>query len=150
MDILTLRVENVYSCKEVLAYAAKMLYEMKYVDENYLSALLKREQEFPTGLAIREDFNVAIPHADVKYVLREALVIIKTDKSVLFRKMDEPDKEIPVDIVFLLVIKDPTGYIKFLAKLTELFSNEEFIKLAKYANLVELEKFLKQNLLILR
>jgi len=42
--------------------------------------------------------------------------------------MDEPDIETTVDVVFLLIIKEPKGYVKFLTSLTELFSKEEFIK----------------------
>jgi mannitol/fructose-specific phosphotransferase system IIA component (Ntr-type) len=68
-------------------------HERRYVDENYLSALLKRELEYPTGLAVGEDSNVAILHGDIKYVLRESLVIIKTKEPVLFRKMNERDKQ---------------------------------------------------------
>jgi PTS system galactitol-specific IIA component len=75
-------------------------HERRYVDENYLSALLKRELEFPTGLAVGEDSNVAIPHGDIKYVLRESLVVIKTKEPVLFRKMNERDKTKTVDIFF--------------------------------------------------
>jgi mannitol/fructose-specific phosphotransferase system IIA component (Ntr-type) len=62
--------------------------------------------------------------------------------------MDEPDIEIPV--VFLLVIKEPKGYVKFLASLTELFSKEEFIKTILNGTSREIEEYLKRHLLSTR
>jgi mannitol/fructose-specific phosphotransferase system IIA component (Ntr-type) len=41
--------------------------------------------------------------------------------------MDDPDSKIPVDVVFLLVVKDPDGYVSFLAALTNLFQDPAFI-----------------------
>ncbi|MEM1532507.1 MAG: PTS sugar transporter subunit IIA [Desulfurococcaceae archaeon] len=135
---------------ELLTLLSKKLYEMGYVKETYWKALLEREEKYPTGLVIKEDFNVAIPHADVEHVEKEALVIVKTDRVVTFRKMDEQEVEIPVDVVFLLVIKEPKGYVKFLAKLTELFTNEEFIKMIQHGTVKEISDYLRRNLLTLR
>jgi len=151
MDILVLDldIEN-NDRKKLLSHLAGKLYDMNYVDEKYLEALLKREREYPTGLVVRSDFNVAIPHADVEYVKREALAVVKTHRKVTFRKTNEPDIEIPVDVVFLLVIKEPKGYVKFLASLTELFSKEEFIKTILNGTSREIEEYLKRHLLSTR
>ena len=103
MDTIVLDVigiENHNNREKLLSHLARKLYEMSYVDERYLEALLRREQEYPTGLVVKSDFNVSIPHADVEYVKKEALVVVKTYRRVTFRKMDEPDIEIPVDVVF--------------------------------------------------
>jgi hypothetical protein len=45
-----------------------------------------------------------------------------------------------VDIFFSSLSRIRADLLDFLAKLTELFSNEEFIKLAKHSNLNELLK----------
>jgi PTS system galactitol-specific IIA component len=149
MDILVLDLDIENNDREkLLSHLAGKLYDMNYVDEKYLEALLKREREYSTGLVVKSGFNVAIPHADVEYVKREALVVVKTHRKVTFRKMDEPDIEIPV--VFLLVIKEPKGYVKFLASLTELFSKEEFIKTILNGASREIEEYLKRHLLSTR
>jgi len=150
MDILVLDILNTENCddrEKLLSHLARRLYEMSYVDEKYLEALIKREREYPTGLVVKSDFNVSIPHADVERVKKEALVIVKTHRRVTFRKMDEPDVEIPVDVVFLLVIKEPKGYVKFLAALTELFSKEEFIKTILSGTPQEIKEYLEEHLL---
>lgn len=149
MDILMFNLKA-RERNELLTLLSEKLYEMGYVKKTYREALLEREEKYPTGLVVKEDFNVAIPHADVEHVEKEALVIVKTDREVTFRKMDEQEVEIPVDIVFLLVIKDPKGYVKFLSKLTELFTNEEFIKIIRSKALEEINDYLRQNLLTLR
>ncbi len=135
---------------ELLSSLAKKLQEMGYVKETYLNALVNREENYPTGLVVRNDFNVAIPHADVEHVNEEALVVVKTNRKVTFRKMDEPNVEIPVDVVFLLVIKEPKGYVKFLATLTELFTKEEFIETIRHGSEQKVAKYLETHLLSYR
>jgi len=135
---------------ELLSSLANKLHNMSFVKETYLNALIDREENYPTGLVVRNDFNVAIPHADVEHVNEEALVVVKTNRKVAFRKMDEPNIEIPVDVVFLLVIKEPKGYVKFLAALTELFTKEEFVETILHGSDQEIEKYLESHLLSYR
>ncbi|MEM0003876.1 MAG: PTS sugar transporter subunit IIA [Desulfurococcaceae archaeon] len=149
MDIFVLNV-NASDRYELLYSLAKKLHELGYVKDTYLKALINREENYPTGLVVNERFHVAIPHADVEHVEKEALVVVKTHRRITFRKMDEPSVEIPVDAVFLLVIKEPKGYVKFLAALTNLFTNEEFIKIILNGAPNEIEEYLKKNLLIFR
>lgn len=150
MDIFVLNLDPIVNRYQLLELLAKELYERGYVKSTYLGALIKREEEYPTGLVITRDFHVAIPHADVEHVEKEALVVVRTNRKVTFRKMDEPDVEVPVDAVFLLVIKEPSGYVKFLATLTSLFTNEEFIKIVLNGSPQQIEEFLRENLLVSR
>jgi PTS system galactitol-specific IIA component len=142
-------VENI-SREELLARLARKLLEMGYVDEGYLEALLEREKEYPTGLVVGRNLNVAIPHAGVEHVRKEALVVVKTRRKISFRKMDEPEVEVPVDAVFLLVIKEPKGYVKFLATLTELFSKEEFVNTILNGTTKDMKEYLEKHLLAAR
>ena len=58
------------------------------------------------------------------------MVVIKhSASSFKFYRMDDPESEIPVDVVFLLVVKESDGYVNFLAALTNLFQDAEFIDL---------------------
>jgi len=87
---------------------------------------LEREQKFPTGLYLG-DINVAIPHADIKYANKSGIAIVVLRNPVKFKRMDNPSEEIPVHIIFLLVIVQPDEYVKFLSKLTSAFGNQEFL-----------------------
>jgi len=103
-----------------------------YVKDSYQESIINREKRFPTGLKVEDLVNIAIPHTDVEHVLKPTMVIVKHSSGDLkFFRMDEPEDEIPVDVVFLLVVKEPDGYVNFLAALTSLFQDAEFIKQLK-------------------
>ncbi|MGB9817478.1 MAG: PTS sugar transporter subunit IIA, partial [Desulfurococcaceae archaeon] len=87
MDIFVLNV-NASDRYELLYSLAKKLHELGYVKDTYLKALINREENYPTGLVVNERFHVAIPHADVEHVEKEALVVVKTHRRITFRKMD--------------------------------------------------------------
>ncbi len=112
--------------EEAITFLAKKLYEFGYVKEGYLEAVLEREQKFPTGLYLG-DINVAIPHADIKYANKSGIAIVVLKNPVKFKRMDNPSEEVPVHIIFLLVIVQPDEYVKFLSKLTSAFGNQEFL-----------------------
>lgn len=101
-----------------------------YVTETYQESIINREKMHPTGLMVEDLINIAIPHTDVEHVLKPTMVVIKHISSAFrFFRMDDPGIEIPVDVVFLLVVKESDGYVNFLAALTNLFQDAEFIDL---------------------
>ena len=111
--------------EQILSKISEELYKEGYVKETYKEALLKRESEFPTGLNIGDGVGIALPHTDIEHVNKEAMVIIIPKNKVKFNLMDDPQNVIDVSVIFLLVIKDPKGYVKFLSKLTSLFQSNE-------------------------
>lgn len=99
-----------------------------YVKESYQESIIIREKMHPTGLMVEDLINIAIPHTDVEHVLKPTMVVVKHSKgSFKFFRMDDPEIEIPVDVVFLLVVKESEGYVNFLAALTNLFQDANFI-----------------------
>lgn len=107
-----------------------VLQEKGYVKETYQESILNREKMHPTGLMVEDLINIAIPHTDVEHVLKPSMVVVKhSSDSFKFYRMDDPEIEIPVDVVFLLVVKESEGYVNFLAALTNLFQDAEFIEL---------------------
>ncbi len=115
----------------VLKQMAKQLVDKGYVKESYVNALIEREKNYPTGIKIPSGINVAIPHADIEHVLRQALIIGVPKNPVIFHNIEEPKETISVELILLLVIKEPEGYVSFLSKLTRLFQDKDFITFAK-------------------
>lgn len=108
---------------------SKILEGKGYVKSTYQESIINREKRFPTGLKVEDLVNIAIPHTDVEHVLKPTMVVVKHSGSELkFYRMDEPGDEIAVDVVFLLVVKEPDGYVNFLAALTSLFQDADFIE----------------------
>jgi len=124
------------SAKEVITFLSKKLLEKGYIKEDFLPAVLEREEKFPTGLYLGS-INVAIPHTDVKHVVKQTMVIATLKSPVKFGKMDNPKKKILVHMVFLLAIVDPKGYIKFLSRLTSMFGDLDFVSSIYYSKTPE-------------
>lgn len=114
----------------LLIELSEILESKGFVKESYRESILAREKMHPTGLMVEDLINIAIPHTDVEHVLKPTMVVIKHSSSNFqFFRMDEPGSEIPVDVVFLLVVKESDGYVNFLAALTNLFQDASFINL---------------------
>lgn len=132
---------------DVIRFLASKLKEAGAVKSDFADAVAKREEEFPTGLQVGE-INVAIPHTDAKYVNAASMAVATLKRTVSFGKMDEPEKKIPVHIVFLLAVLDPQGYIKFLSKLARKFGDASFTSSIYGApSAEEIARILRENLL---
>ncbi|RLG40152.1 MAG: PTS sugar transporter subunit IIA [Thermoproteota archaeon] len=128
MDILVIRDLEAENSEEVIKELGSLLLEGGFVKPSFIPATIEREKSVPTGLELMGGINVALPHAGVEHVIRPALAVAKLKKEVKFRRMDEPDSEIWVKIVFMPAIKDPHSYIIILQKLVEIFKNPKLMK----------------------
>ena len=140
--------------EEMLRLLSNALYKKGYVKETFTESVIDRERNNPTGLQVEDLINIAIPHTNIEHVIRPTIVVVKKSdhSSFAFRRLDEPDETIPVSVVFLLVVKEPSGYVDFLADLTDLFKKSEFVDslLSEPAMQIgqELMKFLEQYELV--
>lgn len=134
--------------EQVLSYLADVLLQRGFVKEGYKESLLEREKHFPTGLYVSEDVKVAIPHTEIPYANKNVVVVAKPLDRVHFYRMDKPEDPIDVDVIFLLVVKDPTTYTKFLSKLTQKLTDERLVKLIKGGNLESLSAYIMEATLV--
>ncbi len=87
-----------------------------YVKEGFLESILRREEEYPTGLCVHSaQFHMAIPHADPEFVNTDAVAAAVLEKPVAFRRMDERGQEVAVSLVILLAIREPGEHMQMLA-----------------------------------
>lgn len=136
---------NFENKKEVLSFLGNKLYEHGYVDENYTSAIVQREQEYPTGLPAK--VNIAIPHVDSDYVKKTQIAIGILNNEVMFNRMDNPSEELPVQLVIMLAIADSNGHIKMLQKIINFIQDEKSLKKIIESNDIEIVKnILNKNL----
>jgi len=147
IDIIVYKQLHSNDWEGVLRELSRFLFEKGYVKDTYEEAIIKREKEVPTGLEVPGKINVAIPHADVEHVNKEALVINIPDKPIKFKRMDDPDSFVDVKLILLLVIKNPDGYVKFLSKLTELFQDNKFVELINSKDYDGLVEYIKEKAL---
>ena len=139
--------ESTLKKNEVLAEMAELLRKNGFVKDTYGEALIKREEEYPTGLETGE-INVAIPHVDVKHVNEAAIAVGILKNPIDFNKMEEPENSTAVRIIIMLALDSPHGNIDMLGKIIEMIKNRETLnQLVKEDNKEEIYKIISKHLL---
>ena len=146
MELLVEKVQG--DRDQVLSYLADILLQKGFVKEGYKESLLSRERRFPTGLYVNDEVKVAIPHTEIAYANENVLVVAKPLNHLSFYRMDKPGDPIDVDVVFVLVVRDPRVYTKFLGKLTEKLTDSCFISLIKAGDLENLSAWIREVLAV--
>ncbi|SEO63172.1 MULTISPECIES: PTS sugar transporter subunit IIA [Propionispora] len=124
---LVFREDGINDKNEILRYIATRMYELQYVKETYIQAVIDREKTFPTGLQT-EAFGVAIPHSDTIHVHKPVIAVCILAQPVIFQVMGSGGgEEVPVSFIFMLAIDDPNKHIEMLNKLSILFQNKNIM-----------------------
>jgi PTS system galactitol-specific IIA component len=101
-----------------------ILYANGYVKDSYAQAVIKREQEFPTGLNT-PGIKIAMPHTYPAHVLKSTILVATLKNPVTFKEMGNSDNNVNAQLVFMLAITDPKGHLSILSKLMSIFSDKE-------------------------
>lgn len=113
--------------QQALDLLANQLLKEGIVKESYIQAVKAREESFSTGLLF-EDMGIAIPHTDAEHVERAAIGIAILKKPIPFKAMGMPEEEVPVEMMFMMAIKEAHSQIEFLQALMEIFQTEGRLK----------------------
>ena len=90
----------------VLTEMADYLVRRGAVKESYGSAVIQRENTFPTGIPV-EPIAVAIPHSDRDLVVNTTILVAKLEQTVPFHRIDDVELEVDVKVVFMLAVRRP-------------------------------------------
>lgn len=104
--------------QEAIRVLGSILEQKGYVKPSYISAVLQREEVYPTGLLL-ESINIAIPHTDSEHVEKSAILLARLAHPVVFQYMGDPKESVSVDFIAMLAIKDPAGQVPVLMELME-------------------------------
>lgn len=94
------------------------------VRETFLDAVSAREKTYPTGL----DFGhcqVAIPHIDPEHVITPGLLICRNAQTTPFCAMDDPERELAVQLTIWPLVTDPQNQTGMLGSVISLLQDEE-------------------------
>lgn len=138
---------NANSVDEVLETLGEKLVSNGYVKNEFISAIKEREQTYPTGLPSTLP-GIAIPHADYDLVIDTTIAVATLENPIKFKNMEEKDKEVEVQIVFMLAIAEPHGQIEMLQKIVEIIQDEEYRRdLLGYTEVEALLEKVKEKIL---
>lgn len=133
------------SLEELFLEVSKILESKDYVADVYYEELIKRENEFPTGLTTKK-LNIGLPHCDPEFVNAPFIFIARNDKPLKHLQMGYNNEIESKDFLFL-GIKNPPEQVGLLAKLMNLFSQDEFINdYIEVSNEAEMESLMNNNL----
>lgn len=137
---LDLDVQNTDEFFEVMS---KKAMNLGYVTEQFLSAIKKREHNYPTALPV-EPYPVAIPHSDPINIEKQFIAPIRLKNPISWCEMANNEHVLQVQIVFLLGFKREEGHVEILQVLLQNFQNEDTMsKLLKAATKEEFLQIVK-------
>ncbi len=132
--------------EEMFNEIGTVLIEKGMVKPVYIEEILKREENFPTGIDLGY-MQVAMPHVEAKYVNDNAVFIVTTKKGIEFENAED-DGMVNSKIIFGLIVKDSDKHLDFLMKLVELYQKEDVLKkIYDSEDVEEVMTILKQNLI---
>ena len=113
--------------EDVIRVLAGKLVEQGFVDSEYVTKVVQRERDYPTGL-IFPGIRIALPHGSSEYVKTSAIAVGRCVNQPEFANMEDFSQKLKVDMVVLLAVKDPDRHLTILNNLIELFTSDENCK----------------------
>lgn len=130
---IPLQLENIYvnqtfsNQQEFFETITNKLKEKGLIKDGYYEAINSRENKYPTGLDSGL-LKVAIPHTDYEYSNTTDLIVTTLEKPIIFNAMDNPDLEIEVDIIILILFDNPEKQLELLTNIMKIIQNQELLK----------------------
>lgn len=131
--------QSVSNREEALTILAEKLHLVGDVKSSYKDAILKREQNFPTGL-MTQTYGVAIPHCDSENVNKPQIGFMQLKEPVVFHQMGD-NSEIEVKIIFMLALKKSGEQLSMLQQLMSLFQDSN--KMDRLSKVKDISEFLE-------
>lgn len=125
------------NANEVIGLLADHLEKTRTVRDSYGPAVLAREAIMPTGLPLNDSIAVAVPHTDPEHVLDSGIAVAILKRPVSFGSMDDPDKTLPVRIVFALALRSKDEQLEMLLAVGKLLQDAERLQKLAAANTVD-------------
>lgn len=132
--------------QEALKQAFTALYARGFVKESFLQGCIEREEIFPTGLALTPP--IAIPHTDPIHVNEAAVCVVRLASPVIFRSMEDPAQEIPVEFLFNLALRESGDQLAMLQAILSVARDGQFLQRGKTLPCEEFRRLLAARLAI--
>ncbi|MGI5951306.1 MAG: PTS sugar transporter subunit IIA [Brooklawnia sp.] len=116
--------QGLASSTEAIELLASAAIEAGFATDEFTTAILAREAEYPTGLPTA--VPVAIPHIH-DGCLRSFLSCVTLPEPVQFASMEGDDEPLDIQIVFCFGITEPKQQAKVLRQLSVLFQNADHL-----------------------
>lgn len=117
---------DVSTTNDVFNIIYKKAYDLGFVNENFLSKIKEREQNYPTGIQL-EEYGIAIPHTDADTIKQQFIAVIIPSDEVTFKRMDDPNQSVDARLIFVLGLNTPDNQLKILQELMKMIQDTELV-----------------------
>lgn len=145
-------ISNETKQENVFAEVYQDLLRQDCVTTDFLTNLLEREANYPTGIDLTPVDpklpNIAIPHTESQFVKTSGIVPIKLQQPVLFHNMIKPTEELNVSFLFMILNQngqEQTGLLAAIMDFINSCDKNELITFFHTENTAELFNFLENN-----
>lgn len=118
--------DNSKTREELFKKVENFLTKLNFVKQGYSEALIKRENQYPTGIKIG-DYGIAVAHTDASYILKSDVLFCKLIDSIEFSSM-ETNEVIDVNFVFILLLENGEDHLQMLQKIALTMQDGEFLE----------------------
>ncbi|WEV51568.1 PTS sugar transporter subunit IIA [Lactobacillus sp. ESL0731] len=118
---------DVANVQELFQFVANDLEKHNFVLPGFFDYLVSRENNYPTGLKLN-NYAVAIPHGDPKYIQKPFVAVITLNHPIKVRQMDDANAELDVKLLFLLGMNANSAHLDLLKEIISLIQQESFVK----------------------
>ncbi|WCG22900.1 PTS sugar transporter subunit IIA [Vagococcus lutrae] len=129
-------ISNALSQEEVFKEISIILKNKGLVTENFLDNIMEREKNYPTGINMEVVNptipNIAIPHTETQYVKDCAIVPVKLNNTITFCNMINPNEQIDVSYLFMILNNDPHNQANMLASIMDFMVNTNPTELSSF------------------
>lgn len=109
---------------EVLKHIGATMLNVGVVKNTYPQALLDREKDYPTGIAL-EGYSIAIPHCSADNAISPAIYLIRPNATVPFDQADDTGK-VNAQLIIALIVTNPKDQLVLLKNLFTNIQNPDF------------------------
>lgn len=102
------------------------------VNDKFLQMVEEREKNYPTGMdmsLVSENLpNIAIPHTEAEACKVTRVIPVKLNNKISFNNMIDPEKELDVSFIFMILNSEGGMQTDVLAKIMDFVTKTEDIE----------------------
>lgn len=147
--------KNVYissasSKEELFEELYENLKKSNLVNDNFFEMVKEREENYPTGMdmSLVSDRlpNIAIPHTEPEACNVTRVIPVKLKEKIKFNDMIDPEKELDVSFIFMILNNEGGKQTDVLAKIMDFVTKTEDIeKLYELDDVDKIYEFIKEK-----
>ncbi|WP_196590087.1 PTS sugar transporter subunit IIA [Pectinatus frisingensis] len=131
--------------EELFTILSKPLSDNGFTTSDYLTGVIEREKNFPTGLPTKP-YGVALPHTLPKYVIKNSISVGVLKEPIKFKIMGSENDYIDAKMIFLLALRENRKQLWMLQAIMNMIRSKEILNKIATAKKDDVFEIINKNL----